>query len=91
MKIRDQLAEHDEEMIVAEGLDEAIIGVGYRQGQPDLVVYDIDKVLTILMTRDELSYEEAREYFEYNIGGSWMGERTPVWMENWSHDHVALS
>ena len=32
------------------------------------------------MTRDGMTYEEAIEFFEFNIKGSWMGEYTPVYI-----------
>jgi hypothetical protein len=72
----------DSPALKADGLDDAVIGIGYRCGQPDLLVYDVDKVLDILVERDGMSYEEAREFFDFNIGGAWMGEGTPVWLEH---------
>jgi hypothetical protein len=30
------------------------------------------------MGHDKMSYEEAVEYFEFNMKGAWMGEKTPV-------------
>jgi len=72
----------DSPALKADGLDAAVIGIGHRCGQPALLVYDVEKVLDILVTRDGMSYEEAREYFDFNIGGAWMGEGTPVWLEH---------
>ena len=67
-------------MLKADGLDEAIIGIGSRCGQEDLIIYDIDKVIWILMQRDGMTDTEAVEFFEFNIQGSWQGEETPIWM-----------
>ena len=67
-------------MLKAKGLDEAIIGVGSRCGQKDVLVYDVEKVIEILMTRDGMTYEEAEEFFNFNIGGGWHGEETPMWV-----------
>jgi hypothetical protein len=25
--------------------------------------------------------EEAEEYFEFNVGGAWIGENTPIFMD----------
>jgi hypothetical protein len=47
------------EMLTADGLDAAILGVGERCGQPDIVAYDVAKIIEILMDRDGMSYEEA--------------------------------
>jgi len=64
--------------LIADGYDDAIIGIGSRCGQPDLIVYDVEKVIEILM--QDMSEEEAREYFDFNIGGSWVGDGTPIWL-----------
>ena len=73
-------------MLKADGLDEAIIGIGSRCGQEDLIIYDIDKVIWILMQRDGMTDEEAVEFFEFNIQGSWQGEETPIWMRPYDID-----
>ena len=31
--------------------------------------------------RSKMSYEEAVEYFDFNIAGSYMGEYTPLYLE----------
>ena len=68
-------------MILATGFDDAIIGIGRRCGQPDLVVYSIEKCVQILIERDSMEEDEAREYLEFNTFGAWVGEQTPVWVE----------
>lgn len=69
-----------EELLICDGLDDAIMGVCMRYGEPDVVAYDFLKVLNILVERDGMSPEEALEFFEYNIIGAGMGERTPVFV-----------
>jgi hypothetical protein len=68
-------------MLKADGLDDAIIGVGHRCGEPAVVVYDID--LSIQAVQRELKCEiwEAVEYFNFNILGSYIGEHTPIFVE----------
>ena len=65
-----------EDLLFADGFDEAIIGVEERAG---VVAYDIDKIIEILMR--EMTEDEAVEYFEFNILGAYMGERTPVYIK----------
>jgi hypothetical protein len=77
---RMDLSNYEGELLKAEGLDDAIIGVGSRCGQPDIVVYDVSKVIVILMQRDSMSHDEAMEFFEFNMEGAWVGEMTPIWM-----------
>ena len=76
----DELIE-PERLLEADDFRNAIIGVGQRCGQPDLLIYDVDKVIEILMTDHELTCEDAREYYEFNVLGSWVGDKTPMWME----------
>jgi len=35
-------------------------------------------MVDLLVFRDEMTYEEAVEYIEYNCLGAWVGERTPL-------------
>jgi hypothetical protein len=62
------------------GFDEAIIGMAERINLSHIVAYDVDKMLEIMVERDGMTYEEAMEYFDYNILGAWMGEYTPVYI-----------
>ena len=68
-------------MIKYDGYDEAIIGPAniWRDGTVvGVLVYDAEKIRSILMTRDNMSAEEAREFIEFNIEGGYLGEETPV-------------
>jgi hypothetical protein len=49
-----------------------------------VIVYDAEKIRSILMERDGMSAEEAREFIEYNIEGAYMGDETPVYV--WTED-----
>lgn len=84
--LKEYLEEHhpDEEFLIADGLDDAFIGVGHAFNQA-LVCYDVEKVIRILR-KDGMSREDAQEYFDFNIAGAYMGENTPVFIEvnkNW--------
>lgn len=43
-----------------------------------MLVYSASKILDVLMARDEMSYEDACEFFEFNIACLWAGEGTPL-------------
>ncbi len=60
------------------GFDDAIIGMAARKGQDDVLAYDVNKMIQILMDDNEWDEDEAIEYFYYNIYDAWMGEGTPV-------------
>jgi hypothetical protein len=78
----------DEDVLIADGLDEAFLGIGRRCGQPDLAVYSIPKATAILMDRDGMTEDEAREYLEFNSIGAWVGALTPVWVEAMTLDEA---
>ena len=67
-------------VLTADSFDDAIIGIGRRCGQPDIVAYDESKVIDILMKREGMSYEDAIEWYEFNIVGGWHGDQTPLWV-----------
>lgn len=77
---REEIEEINPEALLCDGFDEAIIGMAERINLSHVVAYDVDKMLEIMIERDGMTYEEAMEYFDYNILGAWMGEYTPVYI-----------
>jgi hypothetical protein len=91
---REEIAEINEEALIIDGFDSAIIGMAERINLGPVVAYDEEKIIDILskemepedtegMTEDEIQNEKeimAIEYFEYNIKGAWLGEYTPVFI-----------
>jgi len=77
-KIKQHLVEENPDALLADGFDQALIGIGRRVGQPSLAIYDRNKCIKILAS--EMGYEDAEEYFEYNVSGAWMGPNTPIFM-----------
>ena len=77
---RQYLAEIDEELLCADGFDDAILGICERACSRTGVAYDRDKCIEILVERDGMEYEEAIEYFEFNVVAAWSGEGTPVFI-----------
>jgi len=68
-------------MLLADGFNDAVIGMGERAGQPIIVVYDFDKCVAILCERDGLDYDDAVEFMYYNVVGAWVGEETPLFVK----------
>ena len=68
------------EALTADGFEDALIGVGVIFNR-SLATYDMRKCIDILMKRDDMTEEEAVEYFEFNVTGSYVGENTPVFVE----------
>ena len=78
----EEIAEYNEDALILEGFDEAIIGLAERINLGPVVAYDVNKICEILMNKHNMSYEEAIEYFNFNIIGAWMGDFTPVYIFN---------
>jgi hypothetical protein len=79
-EIKEQLAEENSEALLADDLDEALVGIGRRCGQPALAVYDCERIIDLLVTRDSMTRDEAAEFMEFNITGAWVGENTPIFL-----------
>ena len=63
----------DETFLTVTDMDEAIVGVDVTNFR---LVYSVDKIVEILMK--DMSYDDAIEYFDFNIAGAYMGEATPI-------------
>ena len=76
---REDFAEIDSNIVLFDGLDKAIIGFGYNwASQKDVAIYSYDKILKILVDRDNMDVDEAVEYIAFNIVGAYIGEYTPI-------------
>jgi len=73
--VDEQADADDEGLLLADGLDDAILGVCHRYTER-FVVYDLSKVLRLLEAQG-MSPEEAEEFFSFNTLGAWVGDMTP--------------
>lgn len=67
----------DVELKSADGFDSACIGIDERSMR---LIYSVRKCIKILMV--DMDYDQAIEYFEFNISGAWVGDNTPIWCED---------
>lgn len=65
-------------LILADGFDEAFIGVSDRDGL--VAVYSINKCIEILKKRDEMTTLEAEEFMEFNVINTYFGPKTPIFI-----------
>tara|TARA_B110001469_G_scaffold23534_1_gene24225 strand:- start:1657 stop:1911 length:255 start_codon:yes stop_codon:yes gene_type:complete len=63
-------------LLFMDGLDDAIIGMSEREAVP-VVVYSTMKILQNLVDRG-MGMHEAREFMAFNIEGAFVGEHTPI-------------
>ena len=66
----------DEEFLVADGFDNAVIGIDVKTMR---VIYSVNKCIEILINEHDMTDEMAYEYFEFNVAGAYVGEKTPIW------------
>ena len=81
--VRDWIEENHpdpEEVLMADGFDDAFVGLCERFGVSAVAAYDRDRCIDILIKRDGMDYDEAVEFFNFNVIGAWVGEMTPVFM-----------
>ena len=74
---QEQIAEMNQEALLADGFEDALIGYS-QQFNKVLALYDYAKCVSILMSRDSMTEEEACEFLEFNTLGAYVGENTPA-------------
>ena len=71
----------DEKILLADGLESAFMWIG-RQFHYPIAIYSYKKVIKILMRDHRMDREQAIEYFDYNIAGAFVGDQTPVFLQD---------
>ena len=76
MKILDRILKQFEDHVFlkADGFDDAVIGIDEESYR---LIYSVSKCLEILMI--DMSEEDAYQYFNYNVSGAYVGDKTPIW------------
>lgn len=87
-EIKDYLIENNDELLFADGFEDAIIGTVTGACRPSVVAYDMQKCIDILVKRDGMSEEEAEEFISFNVTGAYVGELTPLFVYDLRGDEV---
>lgn len=74
------MAKIDPELLFADGFDDCIIGFTIEDKVP-VVLYSTAKIIQKLSV--DMTEDEAVEFFEFNINGAYVGERTPVFWNDY--------
>ena len=77
-EIKEILIDENPNAMLVDDFDNALIGISRRCGQPALAVYSVTKCLDIL--QEDMGYDEAVEYFEFNVLNAWHGDGTPIFL-----------
>ena len=82
-QMRDKILESYDEVLFADGFDDAIIGF-----EPNMlkVVYSRRKCVDVLVQNEGMSEEDAIDYLEYNTFNAYVGDNTPLWVDDLDSD-----
>ena len=78
-RLDDALDEYpDQTFIVADDLDDAVIGLDVQSSR---VIYSVRKCLEILVASG-MTAEDAEEHFDFNIRGAFISPAPPIWCDD---------
>tara|TARA_R110000868_G_scaffold393191_1_gene664127 strand:- start:1788 stop:2054 length:267 start_codon:yes stop_codon:yes gene_type:complete len=72
----------DVDILKADGFDDCVLGYDYNWDGVIRLIYSVDKIIKKLVKKDKMDIDEAIEYFEFNMRGSYVGEKTPIWCQD---------
>jgi hypothetical protein len=75
-ELLETITEFNPEAKLADGFDDSILGYDTK----GRVVYSVNSILDTLVNRDGMDYDEAQEYFGFNIECAYVGDYTPIYM-----------
>ena len=75
----DLAVEYWDDLLLADGFNNAIVGI---QEDTGIVFYSREKVIQILMEDLELDLIDAIDYAEFNVFNTYVGEKTPVFLHD---------
>ncbi len=90
MDKREMVADVNEDAIVFDDLDEAIIGMAERAGSVSVAIYDYEKCVEIFMKNDGMSREDAIEWMEFNVVSAYVGEHTPMFLHPFEEETTPI-
>jgi hypothetical protein len=87
-QVCDMVGDYPDELLLADGFNDCIVGMCECIGRENVVAYSTAAIINKLMSVEggSLTYEDAREHFNFNIAGSYIGELTPVFITT-PHDY----
>ena len=68
----------DEESLKADVFDDAVIGIDTGTMR---LIYSVTRCVEILIVGG-MDMNDAIEYFDFNVRGSYVGEKTPIWCDD---------
>lgn len=81
-EIKESLSEYDEEILTADGFDDALIGLAEIACKPPVAAYDYNRCVEILVAQG-MDETDAIEHMSFNVTGANVGKYTPVFIHDW--------
>jgi len=69
-----------EGVVLLTGLEKAVVGITEEFGGIFRIMYSKSKIMDILKERDEMTEDEAYEFYTYNILGMHVCEQNPIFL-----------
>jgi hypothetical protein len=80
-EIKEWAEEFEEELMFMDGYDDCVCGLGFHFGNGGhAVAYSVDKIIKKLVKRDKMTYDEAQEFFDFNMEAAYVGPKTPIFI-----------
>jgi len=67
----------EEQILKADGFDDCVIGYEFKE--KIRLIYSVKLIIEQLIREDGMDEIDAIEHFDFNIGGAWVGEQTPIY------------
>jgi len=80
-------SDYSDKILLADGFDDAFIGIAENSEGNPVAVYSVDRCLDILAEQfkdQEDAVGDAIDFFEFNVRGSYVGEFTPMFVNTLS-------
>ncbi len=81
---RDFIDTMAEGAIILDGFEDCIIGITEEYGCGPRLLYSVNSIIKKLM--EDMSEEDALEYYQYNILGGHFGEQNPIFLVDYITD-----
>jgi hypothetical protein len=65
---------------IPDGFEEAVIGIEEYSMK---LVFSVKKCIEILIDKEEMTLEDAVDHFDFNVKGGYIGEKTPIWCDDY--------
>jgi len=78
MDLLNKILEHypEEGYVKVDGFDAAIVGISSK----GKLVYSIEKMIEILVSRNNWTHKDAADYFFYSIEDVYYGDKSPIFI-----------